>query len=182
VDPEDVRREFTAQLELVQELGIPVTHLDAHQHLHLWPSVCRVVLDLAHRFRIPSVRVPRLRKPSLTGAGVTLLGRRLARRAKDAGLRFPVDAAGIECAGRLTPSRLREVLARLADHGAPTVELTVHPGEDEDPDRIRYRWGYGWPQELEALVGDAARRAVAEFGFALGTYADLPCPASVRAW
>ena len=179
IDHEDVAREFTAQLLLVQELGVPITHLDAHQHLHLWPSICRVVLDLALRFGIPAVRVPRLRAPTLTGAGVTVLGKLLARRAGQAGLRFPTDAVGIECAGKLNPAMLPKVLRRLAAHRADTVELTVHPGEPEDPDRARYEWGYGWHRELEALVGPAAHQAVADHGFTLGTYANLPVPAAL---
>ena len=179
IDPADVTREFTAQLELVQGLGLPITHLDAHQHLHLWPPVCRVVLDLARRFSVPAVRVPRLRRPSVTGMGVTLLGRWLARSAHRAQLRFPIDAVGIECAGQLDDARLRQVLHRLAEHRAPTVELTVHPGEPEDPDRHRYRWGYRWPDELSALVGPTAHQAVADYGFTLGTYADLPVAAGL---
>ena len=181
VDPDDVRREFTAQLLHVQELGLPITHLDAHQHLHLWPSICKVVLDLARRFEIPAVRVPRLRAPTVTGAGVTVLGRLLARRAAKAGLRFPADAVGIECAGKLDPEILHRVLGRLATHGADTVELTVHPGEDEDPDRVRYQWGYRWDKELEALIGTPASEVVASYGFTLGTYADLPVPATLGA-
>ena len=174
VDPDDLRREFTTQLQHVQELGIPITHLDAHQHLHLWPSVCRVVLDLALRFEIPAVRVPRLRALSMTGAGVTVLGRLLARRATRAGLRFPTDAVGIECAGKLDPAVLHRVLGRLAASRAETVELTVHPGEDDDPDRVRYRWGYRWDRELDTLIGVPAREVVSRCGFTLGTYADLP--------
>ncbi|MDQ3980887.1 MAG: ChbG/HpnK family deacetylase [Actinomycetota bacterium] len=178
VDPEDVRREFTAQLVHVQELGLPITHLDAHQHLHLWPSICNVVLELARQFGIPAVRVPRLRAFTVTGAGVTVLGRLLARRAARAGLRFPTDAVGIECAGQLTPEVLQRVLGRLAGRGADTVELTVHPGEDDDPDRARYVWGYQWDQELETLIGAPAREVVTSYGFTLGTYADLPVPAA----
>jgi chitin disaccharide deacetylase len=56
------------------------------------------------------------------------------------------------------------------------VELTVHPGEGEDMDRARYHWGYRWEDELAALVGPVAKRAVADAGFALATYADLPAP------
>ena len=173
VDTDDIRREFTAQLEMVQELGLPITHLDAHQHLHLWPPMCRVVLDLAKRFGIPAVRVPRYRPTSVTGVGVTVLGHRLARCACDAGLLHPADAVGIEVAGKLDDARLRRLLARMASRGRPTVELTVHPGEDEDPDRARYRWGYRWREEMEALIGERARRAVADYGFTLGTYAEL---------
>ncbi|MFP5319721.1 MAG: carbohydrate deacetylase [Acidimicrobiia bacterium] len=177
IDPDDVRREFTAQLECVQELGLPITHLDAHQHLHLWPSMCRVVLDLACRYGIPAVRVPRFKPTSVSGVGVTVLGWRLARCARKAGLAHPADAVGIEVAGRLDERCLRDVLARLAARGRPAVELTVHPGEDDDPDRVRYEWGYEWAQELRALIGPAARQVVADHGFTLGTYADLPsCP------
>src|SRR5205085_8124480 len=64
VDPEDLRREFTAQLELVQELRVPLTHLDAHQHIHLWPLVCEVVLEMAPRYRIPPLGGPRSRSSS----------------------------------------------------------------------------------------------------------------------
>jgi chitin disaccharide deacetylase len=158
IDPDDVRREFTAQLECVQELGLPITHLDAHQHLHLWPSMRKVVLELACRHGVPAVRVPRHRPTTVAGAGVTVLGWRLARCARRAQLAYPADAVGIELAAR----------------GRAAVELTVHPGEDDDPDRARYQWGYGWGHELRALVGPVAHQAVADSGFTLGTYADLP--------
>lgn len=174
VNPAELCLEFTAQLQSVQELGIPITHLDAHQHLQLWPSVCSVVIDLATRFGIPAVRVPRFRARNPTAIGVTLLGARLARKAKGAGLRFPLDAVGIECAGHLDERLLPSVLDRLARHGHAAVELTVHPGEGDDVDRGRYQWGYRWEDELAALVGPVARSAVATAGFSLATYADLP--------
>jgi predicted glycoside hydrolase/deacetylase ChbG (UPF0249 family) len=174
IDPADLCREFTAQLESVQELGVPITHLDAHQHLQLWPSVCAVVIDLATRFGIPAVRVPRFRARNPVALGVTVLGARLARRAKRAGLAFPLDAVGIECAGHLDEQRLPVVLARLAAHGHAAVELTVHPGEGDDRDRARYQWGYQWEDELAALVGPVAKQAVDTAGFRLATYADLP--------
>jgi predicted glycoside hydrolase/deacetylase ChbG (UPF0249 family) len=174
INPEELRLEFTAQLEAVQELGVPLTHLDAHQHLQLWPSVCSVVIELATRFGIPAVRVPRFRARNPVALGVTVLGALLARRAKRAGLAFPLDAVGIECAGHLDEQRLPSVLARLAAHGHPAVELTVHPGEGDDGDRSRYQWGYQWEDELAALVGPVAKRAVDAAGFRLATYAELP--------
>jgi len=180
INVDELRLEFTAQLETVLELGVPITHLDAHQHLQLWPSVCAVVIELATRFDIPAVRVPRFRARNPVALGVTVLGARLARRAKQAGLAFPLDAVGIECAGPLDELRLPSVLARLADHGHANAELTVHPGESEDLDRARYRWGYQWEDELSALVGPVAKRAVAAAGFTLATYADLPHAAPAR--
>jgi chitin disaccharide deacetylase len=180
INAEELRLEFTAQLETVLELGVPITHLDAHQHLQLWPSVCSVVIELATRFDIPAVRVPRFRARNPVALGVTLLGAQLARRAKRAGLAFPLDAVGIECAGHLDEQRLPSVLARLSAHGHANAELTVHPGEGDDQDRARYHWGYQWEDELSALVGPVAKRAVADAGFTLATYADLPHAAPAR--
>ncbi len=178
INPEELRLEFTAQLESVRELGVRITHLDAHQHLQLWPSVCSVVIDLATEYEIPAVRVPRFRARNPVALGVTVLGARLARKAKRAGLRFPLDAVGIECAGRLDEQLLPTVLDRLARHGHEAVELTVHPGEGDDVDRNRYQWGFRWEDELAALVGPVAKQAVASAGFRLATYADLPASPS----
>ncbi|HEX8770600.1 MAG TPA: ChbG/HpnK family deacetylase, partial [Acidimicrobiales bacterium] len=61
IDVDDLEREFAAQLELVLELGLRITHLDAHQHIHLWPSVRGVVLKLARRYDVAAVRVSRHR-------------------------------------------------------------------------------------------------------------------------
>ena len=47
IDPADVRRELTAQLERIRAAGLAVSHLDTHQHLHLWPAVGSVVAELA---------------------------------------------------------------------------------------------------------------------------------------
>lgn len=174
VDPDDLRREFDAQLCLVRQTLIPITHLDAHQHLHLWPSVAKVVIELARSSGIPAVRVPRMRKVGLVGLGVTLLARRLQLQAAAAGLVTPGDAVGIECAGRIDSEELPRVLDRLARVGKQAVEMTVHPGEDDDPERDRYRWGFRWGDELAALSGPTARALVADRGFRLATYADLP--------
>lgn len=176
VDPADIEREFTAQLELVAETGMPISHLDAHQHLHLWPLVRTVVLRLARRHRITAVRVPRHRAPTPVGLGVSMLGRWLVVHADRARLRYPQDASGIEVAGQLDEALLVKVLDRLAARGAQSVELTMHPGEADDHDRHRYVWDYKWADELQALTSPVMRDAVDRHGFTLATYRELPVP------
>jgi predicted glycoside hydrolase/deacetylase ChbG (UPF0249 family) len=173
IDPADLAREFRAQLAAVRDLGLDVTHLDSHQHLHLWPLVREVVLDLAVDAGIPAVRVPRS-TTAFPGAGVNLLAAELVRRAAARGLRFPGQAAGVDEAGAMTGDRIEKALARLSASGASAVELSAHPGEDDDPDRTRYAWDYRWGDELRALTDASARAAVERHGFVLGTYADLP--------
>ena len=173
IDPADLAREFRAQLDAVRQLGVTVGHLDTHQHLHLWPLVREVVLDLAVDAGVASVRVPRSTS-AFPGAGVNFLAGELARRAAARGLTFPAQAAGVDEAGAMTAQRIEAALARLSASGAAAVELSAHPGEDDDPDRTRYEWDYRWGDELAALTSESVKDAVGRHGFVLATYADLP--------
>jgi predicted glycoside hydrolase/deacetylase ChbG (UPF0249 family) len=173
VDPDDVRRELAAQVEAVAALGVTVDHLDSHQHLHLWPIMRPVVIDLARTHGIPAIRVPRSHRRSPVSVVVNRLAGRLAAAARAAGLRFPEDASGVDEAGRLDQPKLVAALDGFAARGAASAELGTHPGEGDDPERHRYEWDYTWKDELAVLLAPESRRAVEERGFTLGTYGDL---------
>ena len=180
IDPDDLSREFSAQLDLLQGAGLTLTHVDAHQNLQLWPMVARVALDLAQERGIAAVRVTRSSKWGPTAAGVRILSSALQRRARSAGMVFPAGSTGLDEAGHLELDRLVAAVERLGRSGARTAEIAVHPGEPDDPDRSRYRWGYQWADELSALCAPRVRRAVAEAGFRLGSFAELAAAEDVR--
>jgi predicted glycoside hydrolase/deacetylase ChbG (UPF0249 family) len=173
IDPEDIGREFAAQLAAIRSAGLVVDHLDTHQHLHLYPGVRQAVLDLAVREGVRGLRVTRSAARSPVGVMVRRLARTLEREARADGLAFPDDAAGLDEAGQLDVDTATGALDRLAASGAACVELSSHPGAHEDPDRDRYRWGYRWGDELDALCSPKLRTAIDRHGFRLGTYRDL---------
>jgi len=53
-----VERELIAQIDRIRSEGIRLTHLDTHEHVHVYPPLFTIVARLADRFRIPVVRVP----------------------------------------------------------------------------------------------------------------------------
>lgn len=166
VDVEDLRREFEAQISLVAGIVGTPSHLDSHQHVHLWPSVARMVVDLAQRHGITAVRVP---APSRTGprsAAISLLAARLRRRMAAAGLAGTDRFRGIDEAGGWTTDRLVATLDELG-RGRGSVEINLHPGPETDPDRHPYAWGYAWGSELEAAQSPAVAAAVSRCGFEL---------------
>lgn len=175
IDLADLEREFTAQGEAVRStLGAGrITHLDTHQHLHLWPRIDALVCRLALAWEVPGVRVTRSLGRSPKGRAVNLLGARLDRHARHVGLAVPGVFAGFDEAGDVTVARLVDVIDQLGATGEATAEIGVHPGEHGDPDLRRYEWGYRWGDELDALVSPAAREAVQRAGFTLGSFAAL---------
>lgn len=172
VDPGDVRRELTAQLDAATTEGITPTHLDTHQNLHLWPSVGEVVTGLAVERGIPAIRVTRTRRWGPLGLGVRSLSAWARRKAERQGLVVPASATGLDHAGAMDAARLRSELALLT-RGTGPVDVTVHPGADPDPDRARYDWGYSWPAELDALCDPELARWVRATGFRLVSYREL---------
>src|SRR6476620_11274621 len=115
VDPADVRRELSAQLERLTAVGVPLTHLDTHQHLHLWPLVREVVIDLAVEHGITALRVPGSRATGPVGVVVRRRATELRRAATAAGLRTPDRFGGLDEGGRLDDVALCGALRVLGD-------------------------------------------------------------------
>ena len=173
IDPADLRRELAAQLEKALARKLAITHLDSHQHLHLWPGVRDIVIELARTHGISSVRVPRSSGHRLAGCGVTWLAAGLEREARSAGLSFTRDFHGFDEAGRLTAPVLDEVLERIVAAGSSTVELCAHPGEEDALSVKDHAWGYRWGDELAALTRPGLRARLEARGVTLGSYRTL---------
>jgi predicted glycoside hydrolase/deacetylase ChbG (UPF0249 family)/SAM-dependent methyltransferase len=172
LDPNDVRREFAAQLERIRSTGITVSHVDTHQHTHLWPAVSGVLLELARQHAIPAVRTPRSQRVLPIGVGVNVLSARLRRRVGRADLATTDNYTGLDEAGSLDQARFeRSVIALGPAKG--TVEINAHPGVGDDPDLARFDWNYRWPDELAMLVSTETRELIAAGGYRLGSFRDL---------
>jgi predicted glycoside hydrolase/deacetylase ChbG (UPF0249 family) len=140
---EEVERELTAQIERLQSEGIPLTHLDAHKHVHAFPPIFAIVARLGERFRIPVVRVPyerwspvwgddkqrrTARRQALLNVAMLPWARRDYRTARMHGLRAPQFVGRIHT-GVLSVDSFEGILRRLR----PGVsELMVHPGNVDD--------------------------------------------------
>jgi predicted glycoside hydrolase/deacetylase ChbG (UPF0249 family) len=124
----DLEREISAQIELVRDAGVAVSHLDGHKHLHQLPIVSTAVANVLPRFGIGRVRLTRLHTLAALGKAGTLLRElaawRAARIFRRAGLQSPVRTVD-----------LGHILNRGFGHRGPSslvdargvVELCCHP-------------------------------------------------------
>ena len=139
----------------------------------MFPGIRDTVIDLAHRFDVPAVRVTRSASKGPVGQVMRRLAVALESELRRDGLAFTGAAAGLDEAGRLDEEAALAALAALASSPASSAELSGHPGLDSDDERHRYRWGYRWGAELDAALAPEVRRAVEQGGFRLGTFSDL---------
>jgi predicted glycoside hydrolase/deacetylase ChbG (UPF0249 family) len=173
IDTDDLHREADAQVERARACGLRPSHLDSHQHVHLLPQVARVVLDLCHDHAIPAVRFPDGDGMGPRHLAVKAMGRHFARRADAAGIAHPDHFVGLADSGHMTTERLTSSIERAAQTAQGPVEIGVHPGNPDDPDRGRYEWGFEWAGELEALCDPQVGLRIREAGWRLGSFRDL---------
>jgi hopanoid biosynthesis associated protein HpnK len=177
---EDVEREFRAQIEKCLEAGLPLTHLDSHQHVHALPSLFRMVCRLAREYRITGLRIPRespWRRGRFPCEGFAqkyllgLLARYDAFTLRRGNLQTCDAAAGIFDSGVLNEERLLAILDRLPEG---TTELVCHPGiGDAESMAIYGHWRYGWQMELEALTSASVKARLLTRQITLIPYAGL---------
>jgi predicted glycoside hydrolase/deacetylase ChbG (UPF0249 family) len=148
-----IERELRAQLERVLAAGLRVTHLNGHQHVHMWPHVFAIVSELADEYGIAYVR--RVRDRGGRGGIV----RRISIAALNA-LGSGGSTIGVMEAGHLTADRIIDLLR----HVRGATELVAHPGIDVD---AYPHWNYDWNAETEALCDPRVRKAIADRGIEL---------------
>jgi predicted glycoside hydrolase/deacetylase ChbG (UPF0249 family) len=135
-DLEDaIGREFAAQIGALRDAGVPIDHLDGHQHIHIFPAVIESSVRAAGEFGIPWIRIPEEPMPDCLVASVQAdtveanMFRRLAKaargRVRRSALRTTDHFRGLYLKGRLSPESLEETMAALP---SGLTELMVHPG------------------------------------------------------
>jgi predicted glycoside hydrolase/deacetylase ChbG (UPF0249 family) len=157
-----IERELRAQIERVLAAGLRITHLNGHQHVHMWPSVFAIVSSLADEYGIGYVR--RVRDRGGRGG----LARRISIAALNA-LGSGGSTIGVMEAGHLTADRIIDLLR----HVRGTTELVTHPGIDVD---AYAHWNYDWNGETEALCDPRVRKAIADRGIELVGPSSLESP------
>lgn len=160
----EVERELAAQIEKALAVGLRVSHLNGHQHLHVLPAVFESVLRLAELYAIPYVRTPlEIRSAASVGrvrmASMRVLNRfglSARRMARDAGIFTNSRTIGIAEAGHLDSAALLQLIDRFEG----VTELVTHPGIGTAEIAAAYDWGYAWDEETEALCDPAVRQAI----------------------
>lgn len=163
----ELEAEVAAQIGMLRDAGVRVSHLDGHKHLHQLPIVCAAVANTLPRFGIERVRITRLaswrRLRGATTLAREMAARHAARVFARARLRSPVctvDLRDLLAGDRLAP------LARAG--GSFPVEICCHPGT---PAADAGKPGsHRRSDELEYLLSPQFRVVLAASGAALVSY------------
>lgn len=161
--------------------GLPIDHLDSHQHLHVLPQVWSIVQSLMMKYGIHRLRIPReaYSYKVLSANPVRIAGRDgltyLSKKAMASVRRLHFTTTdffwGMVDGGHMTESNLHYLIDRLP---FGTHEIMMHPGRSTAVLSQSFSWGYHWQDEFQALLSPAIRQQLEAKQIELITYGDLP--------
>ncbi len=178
---EELYAECEAQILRAREMGVQLTHIDSHQHLHVLPGVVKVVLSLAKKYGFTKMRLPA--EPYLfTGGYPTSAGRyvakcgltscaRMAKSAiRSAGIVTPDSFFGMLAGGHLYTPHFLSIMRALPEG---VSEIMVHPGKDNRVLDDIYHWAYHWEEELASVTSEEEMKMIEERQIRLISYEEL---------
>lgn len=166
-DRDGLRKELLAQVTRLLDAGLTISHLDAHQHLHLLPGIRSILLHMTTRFNIKWIRIPRSHRWTIPGICLNMLGLWLKNRLRRKQFRYADECLGFDHSGHINETILSEMINRCRPG---VTEIILHPGLDASED---YDWNFEWTQELAAAMSPKIKALVRQNQIILTTYRDL---------
>jgi hopanoid biosynthesis associated protein HpnK len=166
--------EIRAQFDAFCATGLTLDHVNGHKHVHLHPTVARLVVEIGRDYGLRAVRLPwepvaPLRRvfPGEKAAAPpwSPVAAALRRRLDRAGLAHNDQVFGIAWSGQMVEDRLLALLPYLPDG---VSEIYCHPACGP----ASFVPGYRHAEELAALLSPRVRQRIAELGIGLATYRD----------
>jgi hopanoid biosynthesis associated protein HpnK len=150
--------EIRAQFAAFVATGLLLDHANAHKHMHVHPTVGRLMINIGREFGLHSIRIPAEPPEVLAACGTRArLGDRalyhwtklLRSKARAAGMATNDHCFGIAWSGHMTVERLRCLRAALPDG---VSEIYFHPATERDATLRRLMPDYEHTAELAALL------------------------------
>ena len=176
----EIAQECGLQIRRLLDAGIDVTHVDGHQHVHVFPAVLQAVTAAAKGLGIRKMRIPD--ETILPDGGseeadlpeearrFSSLGREARRSLSGAGITSSDHFRGLALKGRLDLEGLLGLVGALPEG---VTELMVHPGRVPARDPFSAFSSSDRERELEALLDPRFRLALERAGVVLISFREI---------
>ncbi|MFC1570614.1 carbohydrate deacetylase [Candidatus Omnitrophota bacterium] len=180
VRPEHVYLELANQIHKVTEEGLRITHIDSHEHVHMFPKVLGVVLALAKESGVPYIRIPLESsfvmkksfsvKDLLRYAGLRAYALRAQKTITEADIKYNDGFLGHFHSGRLNDDIMSFIIDNLPEG---INELAVHPAVESPELMNESPWHKNAAAEMDMLLNGSWREKAREEGIELISHAQV---------
>lgn len=180
INYQEVYEEWDAQIQKVINDGVKITHLDGHQHMHMWPNFVPITMELAKKYNISCIRVPDEKFffglkfnnfiRGMARIGLSVLSSRNRKYLKHFNLKANDWFWGMIYGGHFSEKYMIKAIDSL-EHGVN--EFMTHPSNDECAMENKFKWGYHGESELYALLSKNVKERIEQNNIQLISYKDV---------
>ena len=152
----ELKAEIRAQFEAYAATGLKLHHADAHKHMHLHPTVAKIMIETGKNFGLTRIRVPAEPPKILKLCGETITFADHALYHWSRLLRFQArrltttdHVFGLKWSGHMTTGRMQKLLQNLPEG---TSEIYFHPATKRDASLTQLMPDYEHEAEFQALL------------------------------
>src|SRR5258708_20297929 len=167
LDERQIEAEISAQVRKLQAAGIAVSHLDAHNHTHVFPVVLRGMLRAAKNCGVRAIRNPfeplvfarfARWKRQFQLRMVSRFRQNFRRALEKAEIAAPDGCIGVAATGGLSEDSFRYLIQNLPEG---TWEFVSHPGYNDQELAKVTRLSESREKELEILTSESSEDVLA---------------------
>ena len=174
--------EIRAQFEAFHRTGLALDHANTHKHIHLHPTVARLIVEIGRDYGLKAVRLPvepagpvaaAEGGPAAGGLGAAALRAwtgQLKAMLKRQGIATNDQVFGLAWSGAMTEARIAGLIPHLPDG---VSEIYFHPATRLSSKLAATMPTYRHADELAALVSPEVKRLVAAHGVTRTSFTEL---------
>ncbi len=177
-----LEKEIRAQFEAFKATGLTLDHVNAHNHMHMHPTVLSLILTIGNEYGLTALRIPN--EPpleSIIDNKKEKLQRYLrwlffkpfiARMKKQCDIRsikYNDTIYGLHDSGHMNLNTLIHIIPHISDG---TTEIYTHPATDKWDDIDPAAEDYEFEAEYKALIHARTKRAIEKFDITLSGFND----------
>lgn len=180
---QQLEKEIRAQFQAFGSTGLPLDHVNCHNHMHLHPTIGGLVLKVGREFGLRAVRYPYEPVFPSWRASQKGFGRKwmswlflwpwlalLRRQLRHARVRSNQFIFGMNDSGDMN---LDLVIGFLRNLPPGITEIYFHPASRHDPELDRAAANYRYQEEFATLTSPALRQALQTSGIQCISFSDL---------
>ncbi|MCK5450297.1 MAG: ChbG/HpnK family deacetylase [Candidatus Omnitrophica bacterium] len=176
----EIELEFEEQIKKIKDNGFEITHLDSHEHIHMMPAIFHITVNLAKKYNIPYIRIPKERTSSMMKSfKMKDVVRQFVLKAAVFGKKRTVFKNGLMCndeflghfhSGRMNDDVLCSLLPGVKEG---VTELGVHVAVHDPGFLNKFPWYKNGQIELNMLLNGKWRKRIKTLNIEVVTHREI---------
>ena len=162
-----LEKEIRAQFNAFKATGLELDHVNTHNHLHLHPTIMKIIIKVGREYGMKAVRFPNEPNHFLfLKMWLALLKMKILK----SGLKCNQFTFGIRNSGHMTEKTVLEILSKLPEG---VSEIYFHPSTCRCAEIDKTMPDYEHEEEFKTLLSHRVKEALLQLGIERMTFSSL---------